>query len=50
MQWKAEKMLDKGMYDYCGTDTHSIRFAEYFLNSKISKKTVKKVQAITNEL
>lgn len=50
VQWKAEKMLDKGMYDYCGTDTHSIRFAEYFLNSKISKKTVKKVQAITNEL
>lgn len=49
-QWKAEKLLDKGMYDYCGTDTHSIRFAEYFLNSKISKKTVKKVQAITNEL
>ena len=50
VKWKAEKLLDKGMYDYCGTDTHSIRFVEYFLNSKISKKTVKKVQAITNVL
>ena len=50
VQWKAEQLLEKGMYDYCGTDTHSMRFVEYFLNSKISKKTVKKVQAIPNEL
>lgn len=50
VQWKAEKLLEKGMYDYCGTDTHSMRFVEYFLNSKISKKTVKKVLAIPNEL
>ena len=46
VQYKAEKLLDKGMYDYCGTDTHSMRFVEYFLNGKISKKTVKKVQEI----
>lgn len=46
VQYKAEKLLDKGMYDYCGTDTHSIRFVEYFLNGKISKKTVRKVQEI----
>ena len=46
VQWKAEKLLDNGMYDYCGTDTHSIRFAEYFLSCKISRKTVKKVQQI----
>lgn len=46
VQWKAEKLLEKGMYDYCGSDTHSIRFVEYFLNSKIAKKTVKKVQEI----
>lgn len=46
VQDKAEKLLDKGMYDYCGTDTHSMRFFEYFLNSKISKKTVRKVKAI----
>lgn len=50
VQWKAEKLLEKGMYDYCGTDTHSMRFVEYFLNSKISKKTVKKVRKIPNEL
>ena len=50
VQWKAEKLLEKGMYDYCGTDTHSMRFVEFFLNSKISKKTVKKVLAIPNEL
>lgn len=47
VQWKAEKLLEKRMYDFCGTDTHSMRFVEYFLNSKISKKTVKKVKEIT---
>ena len=46
VQYKAEKLLDKGMYDYCGTDTHSMRFVEYFLNGKISKNTVRKVQQI----
>ena len=43
---KAEQLLDREMYDYCGTDTHSIRFVEYFLKSKISKKIVKKVKRI----
>lgn len=46
VQYKAEKLLDKGMYDYCGTDTHSMRFVEFFLNGKISKNTVRKVQEI----
>ena len=46
VQYKAEKLLNKGMYDYCGTDTHSMRFVEYFLNGKISKNTVRKVQEI----
>ena len=46
VQYKTEKLLNKGMYDYCGTDTHSMRFVEYFLNGKISKKTVRKVQEI----
>ena len=50
VQKKAEMLLDREMYDYCGTDTHSIRFVDYFLNNKISKKIVKKVQAIPNEL
>lgn len=44
---KAEMLLDKNMYDCCGTDTHALRFAEYFINSKIAKKTVKKVQEIS---
>ena len=49
---KAEMLLERDMYDYCGSDTHSMRFVEYFLNSKISKKTVTKVRRIveTQEL
>lgn len=46
VQWKAEKLLEKGMYDFCGTDIHSIQLVEYFLTSKIAKKTAKKVQEI----
>lgn len=38
---KAEMLLDKGFYELCGTDTHSIGFVKYYLNSKISKKTLK---------
>lgn len=49
VQKKAEMLLGKGLYDYCGTDTHSLRFAEYFLNSKISKKNVKEIQRIAKE-
>lgn len=50
VQKKAEMLLDKGLYDYCGTDTHSMESTEIFLDSKISKNTVKKVQQIiTNE-
>ena len=49
VQKKAELLLDREMYEYCGTDTHSMRFVEYFLNSKISKKTVKKVQLIAGQ-
>ena len=51
VQKKAETLLNKGFYDYCGTDTHSIDSAEIFLESKISKNTVKKVQQIViNEI
>ena len=38
VQKKAEMLLKRGMYNLCGTDTHSIRFADYFLHSKINKK------------
>lgn len=50
VQAKAKMLMDKGMYDYCGTDTHSKRFVEYFLNSKISKKTVKEVNRIVENM
>lgn len=46
VQWKAEWLLKENMYDYCGSDTHSIEHVEFFLNSKINKNTVKKVKKI----
>ena len=46
VQRKAEWLLKEEMYDYSGTDTHSIGQMEMFLNSMISKKTVKKAIAI----
>lgn len=46
---KAEALLNNGLYDYCGTDTHSLNSVYDFLYSMISKKTVKKVLAIPNE-
>lgn len=38
-QKKAEKLLDRGMYDLCGTDIHSLIYAEEFLDSIMKKKT-----------
>ena len=46
VQKKAEALLSKGMYDYSGTDIHSVRAMELMLNSKISKKTAKAVKQI----
>ena len=46
-QAKARKLLDGGMYDYCGTDTHSMEQANCFLDSMISKKVVKKVRRLS---
>lgn len=43
---KAEWLLKENMYDFCGSDTHSINQVNYFLNSDISKKTVKKIREI----
>lgn len=52
VQRKAEWLLKENLYDYCGTDTHSAGQMEMFLNSMISKKTVKRVKQIaeTQEL
>ena len=46
---KAEWLLKEDMYDYCGTDTHSIEQTNHFLNSDISRKTVRKVRQIAKE-
>jgi tyrosine-protein phosphatase YwqE len=43
---KAEWLLNQGLYDFCGSDTHSINHTRYFLNSMIKKKTVKKVRKL----
>jgi len=50
VQRKAEWLLKENMYDFCGTDTHSVEQVGLLLNSLISKKTVKRIQAIPNEL
>ena len=49
-QRKAEWLLDQNMYSCCGTDMHSLRHAEYFLNSKISKKTLQKVKELAGKM
>ena len=46
VQRKAEWLLKENMYDFCGTDTHSIDQVGLFMNSLISKKMVKKVKGI----
>ena len=45
---KAEKLLKRGMYDCCGTDTHSQESFVYFLDSMISKKTMKGIHSMKN--
>ena len=46
VQRKAEWLLKENMYDYCGTDTHSIDHVDFFLSAIISKKTAKKLKKI----
>ena len=43
---KAEMLLEKGVYDLCGSDTHSMRFVDFFFNAKIKKKHVKMLKGI----
>lgn len=47
VQHKAEQLLDKDMYDIFGSDTHSMRFVDYFLNQKISNKTLRKITSLS---
>ena len=46
VQAKARKLLNLGLYDCCGTDTHSIEQLSYFLESPISTKVVKKLKRL----
>ena len=43
---KAEWLLKENMYDLCGTDTHNTEQVEHFLESEISKKTIKRLSRI----
>ena len=49
VQKKAEWLLKENMYDYCGSDTHSTNQVGMFLNSEISKKTVKMIKNIAEK-
>lgn len=46
---KAERLLERSMYDYCGTDTHSMNQVDYFTKSPISKKILKKAKKLIEE-
>ena len=47
VQAKAKKLLDSGMYDYCGSDIHSEEQVSFWLDSLINKKIVKKVKRLS---
>ncbi len=47
---KGEWLLKENMYDYCGSDTHSIEQVSLFLDSMISKKIAKKVLRISESV
>ena len=49
VQKKAEWLFNHEMYDYVGSDTHSLSQIEYLLNSLISKKTVNKVKQLVEQ-
>ena len=46
VQHKAEWLLRERMYDYCGSDTHSMEQVLFFLDGLISNKVVKKVRRL----
>lgn len=50
VQKKARLLLENGLYDCAGTDTHSLSSAELFLDSLINKKTVERVRRINETL
>ena len=50
VQRKAEWLLNQGMYDLCGTDTHSINHVDYFMNSSINKKIERKIRPLLTSM
>ena len=49
VQHKAEELLKKGMYDCGGTDTHSLDFAEEFIERPLKKQVVKEVRKLITD-
>lgn len=45
-QKNAQWLFKQGMYDYCGSDTHSLNQVELFFNSMISRKTAKMIRTL----
>ena len=37
-------LLEKGMYNLAGSDTHSMGFVNYYLNGKLSRKVVQELE------
>ncbi len=46
----AQWLLDKGYYSLAGTDTHSVTHFRHFLDSKIPKKLMRKIERFLEEL
>ena len=46
-QKNAQWLFKQGMYDYCGSDTHSLNQVELFLNSMISRKTANMIRTLS---
>lgn len=46
VQKKAEMLLEKGFYDLTGSDTHSMKFVDFYLNAKIKKSHIKKIKSL----
>ncbi len=52
VEYKALWLLKENMYDYCGTDTHSLGQVEFFIDEPISNKVVNRLRQLlsTNRL
>lgn len=43
---KAEALLEKGLYDFMGSDTHSVGFVEWYMKGKLSGKVIDALKEI----